>query len=120
VNDFLKELKRALRAEPFCDNQRALALHSGIDGAQLFRIVGGEREPTPEFVGRLCGTLPAETAARLLTAFLQDIVCATAKAKPGPLPKGDEKKRRGTWHPPLTNLSLRINCEPQLEKTGSD
>ena len=111
MNDFLKELKTVLKAEPFDDNQRALALHAGIDGGQLYRVVAGERDPTPEFVGRLCGTLPADPASRLLKAFLQYIAAATARAKPGPPPSRDELKRRGAWHHPFANLSLEINCK---------
>ncbi len=90
----------------FEDNQRALALHAGIDPAQLFRVLTGDSEPTPQLVGRLCGTLPAVVAARLIAAFLQDIVDATTEARPN-------KKPAGPWRQPLSDVSVGIHCAPR-------
>jgi len=106
VKHFLPELRRILKAQPFSDNQRALSLHAGIDPSHLYRVEKGENIATPEFVGRLCATLPTETAAILLTAFLKDVLAATAAAKPNP-----KKKPLGTWRPPTSDLSIDIVCE---------
>lgn len=113
MSHFQKALKMVLEREPFRGIQRALALHAGIDPAQLSRVVAGEREPTPELVGRLCGSLPADVSACLFKAFLEDIVAATAEAKPGPLAKPEHKKRRGTWKPPLSDVAVQLQCAPR-------
>lgn len=92
-----------MKAPPFGGSQLLLARHSGLDSGVLSRVLREEREPTSEFLGRLCGTLPAEDAACLLTAFLNDLLVKTAEAQP-------KSKRLKTWRRPLSNLEIRVNC----------
>lgn len=91
---------------PFGGNQRALAEHAGCDPALLSRVLSGDREPTSEFVGRLCGTLPADQAAELLKAYLNAVVetIATTKRKAG---------TKGNWRPALSQLDVSVDCSPR-------
>jgi len=106
VNAFLKILRDVIADAPFGGSQRALAQHAGCDQALLSRVLSGEREPTPEFVGRLCATLPSRTAAALLKTYLDSIVesIAATKRKAG---------TTGAWKPLLSHLKIHIECEPR-------
>jgi len=114
VNAFTKVLRRVLKQAPFENNQRALALFAGIDRGLLHRVLDEEsedpRQATPELVGRLCATLPANDAADLLRAYLDDVVGQVASAKEAE-PKDDEARlRRGKWRRPLNNVEVEIKC----------
>ena len=111
MNDFSEELLNLVKSAPFSGSQRSFALHVGIDHALLNRVLSGERAPTPEFVGRLCGILPADEAARLLKAFLDDIVAETKKSKPASL-SAEKRRRRANWRTPLSDVAINLQCEP--------
>jgi hypothetical protein len=103
VKEFIHELQKILRAEPFCENQRALAQRAGLDPGHLHRVLGDRAAASPEFVGRLCGTLPASDAARLLKAFLSDVIAETSEASPNPAMKGE-------WKKPTSDLMINLGC----------
>lgn len=106
MNDFTKILRGVIDSAPFDGNQRTLAQHAGCDQALLSRVLSGDREPTPEFVGRLCGTLSADHAAELLKAYLNGVVesVATTKRKAG---------SKGSWTPALSQVNVSVNCSPR-------
>jgi len=104
VNAFLKILRDVIADAPFGGSQRALAQHAGCDQALLSRVLSGEREPTPEFVGRLCATMPSRTAAALLKAYLDSIVESIAATTP-------KAGTTGSWKPSLSHLRINIECE---------
>jgi hypothetical protein len=113
VNAFTKVLRRVLK-QAFQNNQRALALHAGIDRGLLHRVLDEEsddpRQATPELVGRLCATLPATDAAELLRAYLEDVVGEVATAKEAELKDDEARLRRGKWRRPLSGLKIEIIC----------
>jgi hypothetical protein len=104
VKIFFKELSEVLEAAPFFGNQRALALLAGINPGHLHRVLGKRADATPEFVGRLCGTLPTDKSARLLKAFLTDVIAETSKASRNP-------KMKGTWRRPTSDLRIKVACD---------
>ena len=112
VNEFQKKLQTVLATPPFEGNQRALAQYTGVDRGLLNRVLKGTRSPTPELVGRLCGTLPPNDAAQLLESFLGDVVGETASAKPKPSMSGGH---RGPWRRPLSDLSVQLRCAPKTD-----
>ncbi len=107
MNEFRKNLKSILDASPFEGNQRALALHTGLDRSLLHHVLGGKRAATPQFVGRLCSTLPPREAAGLLQAFLADIVAETASVEPVGTAKSGLKRQ------PLSDLAIKLECQPR-------
>lgn len=109
MNQFLKEFSQVLNSPPFDGNQRALALHAGLEPAQLNRVLKKTNGATPEFVGRLCGSLPPEQSARLLKAFLDEVLAATAAAKP-------TSQKPASWRDPLSDLDVRFQC--RVKKAG--
>lgn len=104
MSHFRSQLAKVLLAPPFFDNQRTLALHAGIDPSQLHRVYTGKIQATPEFVGRLCGTLPAKDSADLFRAFIHDVVAAATAAQPAIKPEAP-------WHRPLSDLSITFECK---------
>ena len=114
MNAFQKHLKVVVAGPPFLGNQRSLALYAGLDRGLLHRVLDGTRTATPEFVGRLCGTLPPENAAQLLKAFLEDIIDETKGAEPmtTKTKTAGEEHRRSEWRRPLSDVSVDIRCKP--------
>ncbi len=114
MNEFTKVLRRVLKQPPFENNQRALALHAGIDRGLLHRVLDHEsndpRQATPELVGRLCATLPATDAAELLRAYLDDVIGQVADAKEAEVKDEEARLRRAKWRRPLSNLNVEIIC----------
>lgn len=114
VNAFSKTLSILVRHPPFDGNQRAFALHAGIDRALLHHVLSKDlkkqRRATPVLVGRLCATLPPNDAAKLLQAYLTDIVAEVAEAEPLAFTSKEEKLKRAPWHPPLRDVDVKIDC----------
>jgi transcriptional regulator with XRE-family HTH domain len=106
VNEFAEILREVLKGTPFNGSQRGFAEHVGIDPGLLSRVVNGEREPTPEFVGRICGVLPAAPAAELLQGFLKGVLAATGAAQA-------RGKPAGPWKPVLGKVTATIECRPR-------
>lgn len=104
ISRIRKEIARILRAAPFDNNQRKLALHVGLDPGQLHRVRTGENVATAEFVGRLCGALPAQQSAKLFTAFVEDLIEVARSAEPARQPTAE-------WHAPLSDLKITFACE---------
>ena len=114
MNAFSKTLSILVRRPPFDGNQRAFALHAGIDRALLHHVLSKDqkkqRRATPILVGRLCAALPAEDAAALLQAYLTDIVSEVAEAEPLASTSKEEKSKRAPWHAPLRDVNVKIDC----------
>ncbi len=114
VNAFSKTLSILVQRSPYGGNQRAFALHVGIDRALLHHVLSKDlkkqRRATPILVGRLCATLPAADAAALLQAYLNDIVTEISDAEPLPLGSKEEKSKRAPWHAPLRDVNVKIDC----------
>ncbi|OAM90839.1 hypothetical protein AW736_05910 [Termitidicoccus mucosus] len=104
VNEFMKILWEMLNRPPFDGNQRLLSRHTGIDTALLSRVLNGTRNPTPEFVGRLGGTLPAPEAAKLLKVYLEEVVAEITRTK-------RKTGSKGAWTPALGHLAISVSCE---------
>ncbi len=109
VNKFHKEFKRVLNDPPFNGTQLALAQHAGVEPAQLNRVLKKTNAATPEFVGRLCGSLPPEQSALLLKAYLDDVLAATAAAKP-------TTYKAASWRRPLSDIEVSVKC--RVKKAG--
>lgn len=112
MNHFRSNIKELADSGRFADSRRSFATYAGVDHSLLSRVIAGERAPTPEFVGRLCGSLPAADAAQLLKAFLDDIVAETQRTKPA-TSSPEEKNHRAKWRQPLSDIVVKLQCEPR-------
>lgn len=117
VNVFPKALSLLIKQPPFDGNQRAFAQHTGIDRSLLHHILSKDadkkRRATPVLVGRLCATLPPDNAAKLLQAYLTDVVHEISDAEPLPPASKEETLKRAPWHEPLRDVDVRIDCRAQ-------
>jgi transcriptional regulator with XRE-family HTH domain len=104
VNAFQKKLEQLIEAPPFDGSQKLLAQQAGCDRALVSRILAGDRAPTPEFVGRLCGALTADQAAELLQAYLTGVVATVASTT-------RKSKASGKWTPSLRHVDVTIECQ---------
>jgi plasmid maintenance system antidote protein VapI len=73
VSAFLRILEDITAAQPFNGSQRALARAIDINHAHLSRVLTGERDFSPQVVGRVAKLLPEKRANELIKAYLQEI-----------------------------------------------
>lgn len=112
VNEFREKLKVLVESARFGKTLREIAQYSGVDHGMLSRVLTGKRAPTSQFVGRLCGVLPAEDAAQLLKAYLDDIVAEMRNAEPLHIPR-KAKGQRAPWRSPLSDITINLECAPR-------
>lgn len=78
MSDFTKILEDVVAAEPYRGSQRALARAIDINHAHLSRVLAGDREFSPQVVGRIARLLPEQKAQALIKAYLQEIAVEIA------------------------------------------
>ena len=82
-----------------------LATKAGLDPALVNRVLSGEREPTPMFVGQVARVFNRKQAAELIKAYLQGVASEVAKHQ---LAHSAEINR-----PPSRWVTVKISQPPQ-------
>ncbi len=71
---------RKILSEVFGASQAAMAEKAGLSLSLLYRIIQGQREPTPTNIGAVIGAIPRkqrDAALQLMAIYLQDVADET-------------------------------------------
>lgn len=71
VNDFTEILKEVVSLPPYNGSMRALAKAIAVDHTHLSRVLSGDREFSPQVVGRIARLLPDAQAQELIKQYLR-------------------------------------------------
>ncbi len=80
MSDFARILTEIVAEAPYHGSQRALARAADISHSHLTRVISGERDFSPNVVGRIAKLLPPSQADRLIRAYLREVAAEIAES----------------------------------------
>lgn len=102
MSEFSTCLTTIIQSPPFSGNQAAFARAIDLNGGHLSRILKGERAATSQIVGKVCGVVDSDSAAKLLTAYLSDTLRSMHL---------EDDARPEDWSDPFERVDVQVSCK---------